>query len=137
MSSYATTSDLAAYGLPSAVLSTIDPATQQEALDAASAKADGYIRSRFVLPLKTWGLDLRQAVAKLAAYDLMSVNGFNPEAGADENLRMRAQDAEKWLANVGKGEISPAFTDSSPTVGADGLSKPSGPRLTSQASRGW
>jgi phage gp36-like protein len=54
MTRYATTADLARLGISSAALQGVATATQEAALDACSAVADGYLRARgYVLPLTT------------------------------------------------------------------------------------
>jgi hypothetical protein len=65
---YATTTDLTRLGLPSAALSGVATETQEDALDAASSLADGYLSSRFGLPLSAWADFLRGFVQ--AAPDL-------------------------------------------------------------------
>ena len=52
---YATTTDLARFGLPSGALAGVSTATQEAALDAASAFADSYLRSRYTVPLTSYG----------------------------------------------------------------------------------
>lgn len=113
MSSYATTSDLASLGLPTAVLDGIAVEDQQRALDAASTLADGYLRGKFTLPITTPSVDLVEAVCKVAAYSLLAVRGYNPETGSDPNVRDRYRDAIAWLQGVAAGRITPAITDSS------------------------
>lgn len=107
MSRYATTTDLTRLGLPSAALTNVPTATQEESLDAMSAIADGYLSSRYELPLSAWGDDLRACVCRLAAYDLMVTRGFNPTAGGDESLLVRHDHAMRWLRDVAGGVVSP------------------------------
>lgn len=117
MTRYATTTDLTRLGLPSGALTNVPTATQEEALDAFSSKADGYLRTLgYTLPLTAWGDDLRLCVAHLVAYDLMVTRGFSPGAGNDQNLRLRHEDALAWLHDVARGTVTPDLTDSTPSV---------------------
>ena len=117
MTAYATTTDFTALGLPAAALGSIDPTA---AIAAASARADGYLASRYTLPLVTWGEDLRDAVCAIAAYTLLSQRGFNPDAAADANVRDRYLDAIRWLEGISASRVTPVLTDSSGAPGALG-----------------
>lgn len=109
---YATPADLAAYGLPAAATASLPPATVAAALDDVSRLADGYLKSRYTMPLVSWGSELTSAVCKIAAYNLFCVRGFNPGSGADVNLRMRHDDAMTWLKAVSRQEVHPEVVDS-------------------------
>lgn len=74
--------------------------------------------------------DLRRAVCCIAAYDLLSVRGYNPE-GADENLRLRYEDAIRWLKGVASGFIDPGLIDSTPDEEEGGVA------TAGCARRGW
>lgn len=120
MTRYATTTDLVRLGLPAAALTNVPSATQEAALDAASALMDGYLGSRKKLPLSAWGDDLRRAVCGVAGYDLMVTRGYNPEAGRDDQLRLRHEDAMRWARDFADGRIdSPAMVDATPTDATD------------------
>lgn len=134
MTRYASTTDLARLGLPSAALTGVSTATQEAALDAASALADGYIGSRKALPLSAWGDDLRGVVARLAAYDLMVTRGYDPQAGRDDQLRLRNEDSLRWLRDFADGRIdSPAMVDATP----DDTSDEAGTYASSGTRRRW
>lgn len=134
MTRYATTTDLTRLGLPSTALSGVAAEAQEDALDAASSLADGYLSSRFGLPLSAWGDDLRGCVCKLAAYDLMVTRGYSPEAGRDDQLRLRHEDAMRWLRDVASGIVAiQGVTDSTPTDTTDN----SGSRMVTNVSRRW
>lgn len=133
MSSYATPDDLVALGVSSAAVAGFTAAQQQAALDAASDVADGYLRSRFQLPLVApYTSDLKRAVCAIAAFDLLTVGGFNPEPGGDEVIAKRADDARAWLRDVADGRVTPALTDSSSASPA-----PRAPLVLSDTPRGW
>lgn len=142
MSSYATTTDLAKY-CTSKVFAAVTTQQQQAALDAASAVADGYLAAQFTLPITgTLTQDLVRQVCNIAAYDLITQRGYNPEAGADANWRLRYEDAIRWLEQVAAGKVSPALADSSTgpdsMVAQSGLDDFGGPTvITPPHQRGW
>lgn len=141
---YATSTDLASLGLVSAALANVGAGVQTAALAAASAVVDSKIQSRYVLPLTQWGQDLVRAVCVIAAYDIMTSRGYNPMAGADQNIRQRYLDAIEWLENVGKGTDTPSQVVDSSTTSGTGSSDDSittqtrgGLQMTTSAVRGW
>jgi phage gp36-like protein len=125
---YAETPDLAQLGLPASVLSGFTPADQNAALEAASSLADSYLAARYTLPIISWGSALTRAVAVIAAYDLMSRRGYDPNRPGDENLRLRYEDALRWLQDVAAGRVDPQVQDSSPTISDTGLHAHTTPR---------
>lgn len=109
---YATRADL--YGtMAQAALThpSTGPAVQDAKLMEASELVDGYLRQQFQLPLTRWGSDLVRKVCDVAAYYLVCVRGFNPEA--DGHYLANFESAEKWLLQVSKGLISPDVVDGS------------------------
>ncbi|AZF88286.1 hypothetical protein [Meiothermus phage MMP17] len=118
---YATPTDLYRLALRQAALSGISSADQTQALEAASQVADSYLQARYKLPLVGWGDDLRRAVAIIAAYDLLAGRGFAPE-GADEHVRLRYEDALRWLRDVSTGVVTPVgIVDAGPTEPNEGI----------------
>lgn len=132
---YATAADLARLALPARALTGIPLDDQNAAIDAASAVADGYLAARYTLPLLAWGEDLKRAVSLMAAYDLMTRRGYSPEGG-DEQLRLRYEDAIRWLEQVGKGTISPVGLAESPPS-ATPAPGDSGPIIAARPLREW
>jgi len=130
MARYATTTDLTRLGLPAVALEGISSDDQQAALDAASSTADGYLASRFRLPLTAWGEDLTRAVCQIAAYDLMVTRGMAPGSGEAELLGDRSRGALAWLRDVADGRVTPVVTETSPAVLG-------GARVESNTPRGW
>ena len=117
MTRYATTTNLARLGIRAEALNGIATAVQEEALDASSAVADGYLRARgYVMPLTAWSTDLTRAVAVLAAFDLLVTRGYDPNAGTDDVLLKRVEMATTWLRDVAAGRVTPDLTDSTPSV---------------------
>lgn len=132
---YATAADLTRLALPARALTGIAAPDQDAALEAASSLADGYLAARYTLPLLAWGDDLKRAVSLIAAYDLMTRRGYNPEGG-DEQLRLRYEDGMRWLEQVGKGTISPVGLEESPPS-ATPAPGDSGPVIAERLLRGW
>lgn len=110
---YATAAQFVTYGLPRAkaahVLKLAPSATDGELaaalapyLDSASAALDSYLGAGASAPLASPGLELARAACHVAAYDLMSWAGFDPD-GPDGVFKARADAALAWAAKVGKG----------------------------------
>lgn len=128
---YANLDDLDAYGMQAAALASFPASKRAAALASASEKADSKLGVAFDLPLTAWGTDLRECVCKIAAYDLLSVRGFNPD-GADQNIRDRNADAWKWLREVADLTAVPVgIVDSTVDVDDAGIA------IVSAPSRGW
>lgn len=118
MAQYIVPSDISTYGVNGAALTGIPFAEQTAACVAVSAEADASFRARYNLPLVAWGQDVRAMLARIAAYELLVVRGFNPELGADTNLAMRAESARAWLRAVARQEQHPDVTATPPQVTA-------------------
>jgi phage gp36-like protein len=129
---YATIANLSTFGANAATFGSLTDPDKQAALDAASAEADGYLRSRYprtTLPLVTYGDDLRQAVVKIAVFELVAKRGFNQNAGADQVIVKRADDARAWLKALARGEVSLVVAPDPP--GGEQ------PMVISNTPRGW
>lgn len=112
--SFANLEQLYEHGIPSTALGSISGTKQAEALAATTEMASGILAIRYDPPIVTKSVDLAQAVSKIAAYDLLSVRGFNPD-GDDSNYRRRYEDAMAWLKAVADGKIIPVdFVDATP-----------------------
>lgn len=133
---YATTTDLARFGLPSGALTGVSSTTQEAALDAASALADSYLRSRYTVPLTSYGVDLTQQVCALAAETLLTTRGFDPSRANGDAIVLRADNARAWLRDVsaGRASVSGGNTTAAATQIARASSAPS---TASSSERGW
>lgn len=129
---YASRTDLTAHGLSSAAIGSISTTAQDAALDAASRVADSYLRARYTTPVTGYGVDLTRAVCSIAAWDLLSVRGFDPQRGGDEAVRLRAEDALRWLRDVSAGKAHLAGITES-----ESESWPEVIGAVSDDSRGW
>lgn len=131
MAAYATITHLDEFGIPSSALEGFDSTKKQAALDAASSVANGYLGAAFVLPLTSWGDDLRQHVVAIAIWNLVNRKGFNPD-GVDALFRMRYEDAIDWLRRVADGRLTPdGLVDSTPETFEGASFSMSAPK------RGW
>jgi phage gp36-like protein len=101
---YATSDDLV---VPAQALSMFSAGDKTDALEKASQLADGYLNSRFRLPLTAWGDDLTDAVAVVATYKLIMKRGYKPGSVDNSELYQRYKDALSWLDKVAKGTVTP------------------------------
>lgn len=108
--SYASAIDLTTYGLPSTAIGNLTPTQVSAALTEASSRVDSFLRGRFALPLVAWETDITQATCAIAAYNLLSIRGYNPGSGADVNIRDRYLDTLRWLSQVQKNMAHPNIT---------------------------
>lgn len=130
---YAYPSDLTATGaINSVALVNVSLTDQNNVCIQASAEADQYIVVAYPLPLTGWPQILVERVCHIAAYRLMTGRGYNPLAGADDQLRLRYEDALQWLRDVSKKNIVPGFTYAAPTPPTYQL-----PQVYSSPPRGW
>lgn len=146
MSSYATPADLAIHGIAAGAVGDLDMSGIQAVLDAASDLADSYLRNHYRLPLAApYPFALVEAVCKVAAFNVLSVRGYNPEGDAGM-LESRYKSAMKWLEDVGAGKASPLVQDAAGPASAAGGPFVVQPRYDSSAQasvvgapslRGW
>lgn len=135
MARYCTQTELVRYGIRAEALRNISSDELDSAIDAASDEMDGYLGSRYVLPLAAWESDVRMHCARLAVYTLIVVRGFNPGRAGDEQLRLQREDAIAWLVRVSNGSVVPRVTDAS--AGATEGKVSGGVHVSSNESRGY
>lgn len=133
---YATTTDLAAYGLPASVLAGIASGDQTRALAAASSKLDGFLASRYAVPLTSYGTDVTQCVCAWAAAELMFFVGYRPD-GSDQTVIDRSERWDAWALNVSKGHIHPSGGVTTPAAQPEGRIASGVFSVTSSSQRGW
>ena len=132
MATYATPTDLSDLGLPAGAIAAIPAGSVTAALDAASALADDYLAKQFTLPLTSYGKSLTRAVVFIASFDLLCRQGFNPENGSDNAVKLRYDQAIKWLEMVAAGDIEPVgVVDGTPSASDDT------PLMESEPALGW
>lgn len=118
MATYVTRAELASLSLLSSVFTDVLEADQDLHIQAASAKADSYLRAQYGLPLPagSWGLDLKKAVADIAAWEILKRRGIEPDSEAHQAFERAAKEAVAWLRDVGSGKAALALetTDATP-----------------------
>lgn len=134
--SYGAVANLELYAAAARFWERVPTDVKQAALDAAQGMVNSYLRAQFTLPLTQWGKDVERAEAVIAGYDLLVVRGYNPEAGNDDNFRVRRDQTIEWLQAVSRGDIVPDVTDSSPGAGPDGATG-EGPMVATASQRGY
>ena len=133
---YATTTDLVRFGLPAAALTGISTPAQEAAIDAASALADSYLRSRYTVPLTSYGVDLTKQVCALAAEDLLTTRGFDATRANGDAVTLRADNARAWLKDISAGRA--AVSGGNTTATATPIARAStAPSTSSSSERGW
>lgn len=136
MTRYAEAADLARLGVRAQATSGIASGDINSALDAASLLFDSYARARYVVPFTTWGADVTGAVAKVAAYEILSTRGMQPGGNpADESIRDRYRDAIAWMKDVSAGRVHVSGGNTTPT--STRHARAASPRVASGERRGW
>ena len=82
--------------------STVDTAVLDQALGDAAAEIDGYLESRFGLPLADPPAMLNRLTCDIAMYRLQSLRPLHDVADA----RKRYEDAVALLVRVARGEVT-------------------------------
>jgi phage gp36-like protein len=77
----------------------VNPIPLGKALDDASGFMDGYFGHRYLLPLSATSATVNRVSLDIARYFLDRIK-------SREDVRLRYEDALKWLEGVGKGTIS-------------------------------
>ena len=127
MTAYASRTDLYRLGVAEGALANVATADQDQALEDNSRLADSYCRPRHSVPFPSpYPREIVRAVCAMAAWDLLSVRGYNPEAGGD-SLMQRAEKAVLWLRDIGSGkaqlsdaaDATPATQEAAPLISSD------------------
>lgn len=127
---YASQTDLTNVGLPANALATLTTQQISAALQSASDRADAAFRARYGInsvPLVTVDSTIVQAVAKMAAYELMVVRGMKPGGPDWELFKTRYDDAIAYLDRIQRQQAHPLVTL------AGGASAPQQPNLASSS----
>lgn len=117
---YITRAEFKALGIPDGAWSGLDVSTVDQIILSCSSVANGYIKKRALLPLVTWGEDLKMKVADLVQFQLLSLRGFRPDSGADQVSVKRSDDAILWFKDVARGLVEPDWEDSSESEDEEG-----------------
>lgn len=84
----------------STTLSSLSDDKKEASILAVSRIADGYLRTQYTLPLTSYGEDLKQIIADMAAYHAIAKRGFNPANPEYAILRQTYEDAESKLRMI-------------------------------------
>lgn len=93
----------------------VDAAVAGQALDDAAAEMDGYLASRYRLPLPTAPAMLARVNCAIARYRLW-------EDLASERVRQDYEDAVRFLTAIARGTVSLGLPDTLPPEDRPGLS---------------
>ncbi len=115
MARYAAAEDLVLLALPVGALEGMDEDAPETALEAACGFIDGYLRSRYSLPLASVGQDLCRCACVVAAWYLLSARGWAPE-GPDEVLLRTYEQQVSWLRDIASGRVTLAVPATAPDV---------------------
>jgi phage gp36-like protein len=110
------------------------------ALQACSGMVDSAAAAsgRFTAPFTVWTADITLNVCKLAAYEILSTEGFNPDTNSlDRTVLERWKQASQWLEMLRAGKLAlPGVTDSS-NPSEDVTAGVAEPVVDSTDPRGW
>lgn len=108
---------------PIAAFNGISTGQQDQACIDATGEVDGRISGRYQMPLLAWGAELTKVTAWIAIYNLLAARGFNPTAGADQQIMARYYEVVGnpnvpgslgWLDKVQRQSMHPDITASIP-----------------------
>jgi phage gp36-like protein len=107
--SYSDETIFQALGLPAAALDGVTDTSDWR--DAAAGRIDSHLRGRYLLPLDApYPAEVVDCECAIAAYLFLSNRGFDPEAGANQNIMLRYKDAMTWLRDLAAGKVNLAVT---------------------------
>jgi len=130
LSQYLTPTEFRTFGLSQAALASYSDDQIAQFLIAASDWADGYLRSRYQLPLVFWSQDLKIACAQYAVYLILNHRGYDATDPTGAQVYTTLKQAEKFWEDVNSGvrSLEVVETSSTPRLGA---------RMYSRPQRGW
>lgn len=115
---YCSPADLSRYGLPDSVISDLAASLPDrvDACLAATDEAEGYLASRYTMPLSAWGEAVRLHTSKLAIVSFLDRAGWQHD-GPDNVIQGAYDRAIAWLKGVAAGAIQPqGVVDATPEV---------------------
>lgn len=132
LETFCTLAELRSLGAARSTIQSIDLVDRIEHLVASTEVAKGYLKSRHTPPIISVGLDVAQAVAKMATLSLLTdVKGVNPHPEATALVLDEARAKERWLRDVSHGLAAADVVDSTPEV-HEGTGS-----VSTGTSRGW
>lgn len=133
---YCTVEDVGRFGIKAEALESFSAEDEiAPAAEAASRTIDTYLRDRFTLPLTAWGSEITQAAAIIAAFNLVSTEGFKPNENPEDSIVLiRYEKTLAWLKMVGQGLATPDVTG---TPTPEDVPPPNVGRVISNVQRGY
>lgn len=136
MSADITRAELASLGLRAQALTSISTTDQDAACESASSTARSYLRARYPAAGTITDPGYKQAVARIAAHELLSTRGFDPHNnGSDAAVQANRDAAVRWLRDVSNGvahlDVAETIAESFPVVLGGDLG------ASSDEPRGW
>lgn len=102
---YANRSQFEEYGLPAVALDGFNQDVMSY-IAASSAEFDSYARANVNLPLsQPYPLEVVRCVCARAAYDILSIRGFDPEDNSHDNVRTRSENCLRWLERLSEKKV--------------------------------
>lgn len=132
MADLITDAELLQLGAAGNALNGVSSSDRAAIISAASSFVLSRLQKRFALPLVSWSDDVRRATAHVAAWDAIVFRGFNPNATNDQIIKLRADKARQWLADVVAGSVEPENV-----VDATSTYDENGPIMASDEPAGW
>jgi phage gp36-like protein len=130
---YATIEQLGSYGLPAALVATIDGYVADDHLQAATRMVRSRLLVVYTAPITAVGLDIAQITCQIAAFSLLAnVIGFDPGTTYHQAIVDAKDNALSWLDRVAKGQAIADVTDTPATTGEVG-----GVVIATDTLRGW
>jgi hypothetical protein len=101
------------WGLPARAVEDVEPADAvSHCLLAASDLGYGSVPSRWRRKLShPYPPALRQKVCELAAGEVLTVRGYDPDDAADQAIAKRAGAAQEWFERLSNGALIPPWVD--------------------------
>jgi phage gp36-like protein len=116
---YSTEAEFSVLGLPAVALDGVTDTTDWRT--AAQGQIDSHLRGRYLLPLDDpYPAEVIETECALAAYLFHSNRGFDPEAGANQNVVLRYKNAMTWLRDLAAGKVNLAVEADSSDDTAEG-----------------
>lgn len=130
---YILPNQLTQYGINPFAIQKISYDAQLAACQAATDQLDAFFRARYPLPFVSVNdTTIAMRAAHIAVWLLLSGKGRNPEAGWDDQIDLRYQEAMEWARNVEKQNIHLNVTIATPNPPRYRF-----PAVLSARPRGW
>lgn len=128
---YCDAADLTTDAVPERSIANVSQSDRWRACVKASDGADGYLSTRYELPLSAWPSDMREHCANIAAASLFRRRGADPQS-ADAVIFDGRDRAVSWFNKIANGLVKPpGIIDSTVEINEGGSV------VVSSSGRGW